>query len=369
MEILLLFGLAVLAALLGSAVLSLLALAAGIRRFAQGRRRPKPVDGPPTKLPEGPVVLIVLGFAGLCTVVALCLAIAYVINKDYNSPGQRQVREDRARQETSRKRDYEQAVLRAEREEKRDAVLWAERDERDAALASLRAQLMAFAGAESAYRSANGGFYDKPACLVQPATCIPGYLGAAFLDPGSASLKSKGWSLTFHPGLPAPREATRSPSSLRSYAVMAFPTSAGLKPACIDSRGRVFIKLVDLTSHSDGVCSSAEGGVGAFPRVIYFRYEVGMDGCPEQLGQFVVVNETMGEITTDIRTAVPAPLRFSPNVTLRSQESKYVQVFHTCPAKRETFEVDVLPFMPKDVTPEAEMQSRVRVRFIVDQRR
>src|SRR5205823_811413 len=39
--------------------------------------------------------------------------------------------------------------------------------------------LRTLVSAESAYSSANGGFYDDPRCLTKPSACIPGYPATA----------------------------------------------------------------------------------------------------------------------------------------------------------------------------------------------
>jgi len=62
------------------------------------------------------------------------------------------------------------------------------------------ADLRAIAAAQHAYQSANGGFYDTPACLARPETCIPGYAGHSFLEPALASLSARnGHTFTFEP--------------------------------------------------------------------------------------------------------------------------------------------------------------------------
>jgi hypothetical protein len=55
------------------------------------------------------------------------------------------------------------------------------------------ADLMTIISAEAAYQTVNAGFYDTPACLFRPSSCIPGYPAEApfFLDEALASLTVK----------------------------------------------------------------------------------------------------------------------------------------------------------------------------------
>lgn len=104
--------------------------------------------------------------------------------------------------------------------------------------------------AQSAYQSANGGYFDgRLQCLNEPSNCIPGYASnqPTFLDPLLASLQPKlGYRRFFHPG-PAPSpadiaKAKASPSSVLSYAYVAVPLKVGetgVRAYCGDSRGVV----------------------------------------------------------------------------------------------------------------------------------
>jgi type IV pilus assembly protein PilA len=81
--------------------------------------------------------------------------------------------------------------------------------------------------AESAYQSANAGFYDgKLGCLYTPATgCIPSYPAAAptFLDSQLAALMSKsGYIRTFSSGA-AQAATNRSPTSTGAFVYEASP--------------------------------------------------------------------------------------------------------------------------------------------------
>jgi type IV pilus assembly protein PilA len=109
-----------------------------------------------------------------------------------------------------------------------------------ATLGDIRTVIMA----EAAYQSANKGFYDSPACLADPARCIPDYRGPTFLDPALAALPAKsGYERTFHPQPPPgdlPPGASRS--GLVSFAIVAVPVAVdktGVRGFCGDSSGRI----------------------------------------------------------------------------------------------------------------------------------
>ena len=117
--------------------------------------------------------------------------------------------------------------------------------------------------AQTAYQSANAGFYDSPRCLVDPQRCIPHYTGPSFLDARMLAETRYGYRWTFHAGSPAPPNETRagrvSLSSLETYAYVAVPVasaSTDLRGYCGDSTG-----LICYTT--DGVTPRVERGACA----------------------------------------------------------------------------------------------------------
>lgn len=119
--------------------------------------------------------------------------------------------------------------------------------------------------AQTAYASANGGFYDTLECLAAPRSCIPGYAagGPSFIDESLASLGSRhGYAGRFHPG-PRPsaqeiEKAGASPTSVRAFAYVLVPEKpgeTGVRSFCVDSQG-VLCSRLDGTMPpiSDGRC-------------------------------------------------------------------------------------------------------------------
>jgi len=99
--------------------------------------------------------------------------------------------------------------------------------------------------AQAAYQSTNGGFYESRwECLYRPADCIPGYQGPYFLDPSLGEAPKSGYLRRLYPG-GAPRTAPSSPispSSVDSFAIVAWPTTpgkTGVRLFCGDSDGIV----------------------------------------------------------------------------------------------------------------------------------
>jgi type IV pilus assembly protein PilA len=106
--------------------------------------------------------------------------------------------------------------------------------------------LRTLVSAQAAYAGANGGFFDsRLTCLSAPATCIPGYSGAAFLDASLAAEAKSGYRRTLFPGGTfaegtAPKGV--SPSSTESFAFIAVPVKAnttGVRSFCVDGGGVV----------------------------------------------------------------------------------------------------------------------------------
>jgi hypothetical protein len=125
--------------------------------------------------------------------------------------------------------------------------------------------LRTFILAESTYQSVNGGFFDTPECLAAPARCIPNYPATdpTFLTPEMIAPKRNGYLRTFHAGPPAGRrpagETPSSPSSMRSFAYVAVPSSwgqDGVRGFCADSTGQICCTNSGETPEVvDGLCS------------------------------------------------------------------------------------------------------------------
>jgi hypothetical protein len=104
--------------------------------------------------------------------------------------------------------------------------------------------------AEDAYRLANGGFFDTPACLAAPRRCNPAYPvdGPVLMDSGlwpTAGVVG-GYRRVFHAGPAADAAAIlgakASPSSLVSFAFVAVPVrflQTGVRSFCGDATGRI----------------------------------------------------------------------------------------------------------------------------------
>lgn len=103
--------------------------------------------------------------------------------------------------------------------------------------------IQAVTSAMAAYQSANQGFYDWPRCLVDPASCLPGYEGPPMLSRELASLAPRhGYRRAFHLGPPAPGTMVRSASSIVSFAYTAVPLQVGVtgnRAFCVDGSGYV----------------------------------------------------------------------------------------------------------------------------------
>ena len=97
--------------------------------------------------------------------------------------------------------------------------------------------------AADAYGESNGGYFDSPECLMSPVNCIPAYPHArpVFLPEPVFGLRL-GYQREFHPGPPARENdvdfAKLSPSSITSFALVAYPAYHGLtgiRSFCFDS--------------------------------------------------------------------------------------------------------------------------------------
>jgi Domain of unknown function (DUF4190) len=95
--------------------------------------------------------------------------------------------------------------------------------------------------AESAYQSANNGYYGTLECLGAPSKCLPTYTGSALLEGTLAADEGvrHGYRHALHPG-----PAAASSSNVGSYAFVAQPVTrgqSGLRAFCGDDSGRVCV--------------------------------------------------------------------------------------------------------------------------------
>jgi type IV pilus assembly protein PilA len=105
--------------------------------------------------------------------------------------------------------------------------------------------------AQTAYKSANAGFYDGHlSCLTEPSSagCIPSYpfSGPTFLDSLLASQNAKaGYNRSFTPGpTVAPNPPASSPTSVSIYRYDATPVTVGqtgIRGFAADHNGRVCV--------------------------------------------------------------------------------------------------------------------------------
>ncbi|MET0554096.1 MAG: zinc ribbon domain-containing protein [Vicinamibacteria bacterium] len=117
--------------------------------------------------------------------------------------------------------------------------------------------LRTIVSAEAAYQSANGGYYDVPACLYAPEPCLRTSAAPRFLDPQSVVFDTpkSGYVLRFHPGETATAPGV-SPSSLTAFAVTAEPASpqGGVRAFCIDASGVIYTMAEGDRSPAGGEC-------------------------------------------------------------------------------------------------------------------
>lgn len=103
--------------------------------------------------------------------------------------------------------------------------------------------LRTIVSAQAAYQAANGGLYEsKPSCLAAPASCIPGYTGAPFLDLATFAEQKSGYRRQMRTGAPGAPAENASPSSASSFAVEALPVTpntTGVRGFCADHTGVV----------------------------------------------------------------------------------------------------------------------------------
>lgn len=125
-----------------------------------------------------------------------------------------------------------------------------------AAVADLRAVI----AAATAYAATNGGLFDGPPCLIEPAKCQPKYRGAPFLSLATLETRN-GYKKLFLPGVPAARDeikrAKATATSLRDFLVVAWPEvygETGELAFCGDSAGRVCAAPGSGPPVKDGRC-------------------------------------------------------------------------------------------------------------------
>ena len=132
-----------------------------------------------------------------------------------------------------------------------------------AALGDVRTVL----AAEAAYAEANGGHFDRPACLAAPWECIPGHArdDRPFLDAALAARGShRGYVRAFHAGPPAAPSPDRrgrvSPTGLAAFADVAVPEGAqapGRRAFCGDASGLVCATAGEAPRVEGGACDRA----------------------------------------------------------------------------------------------------------------
>ncbi len=122
------------------------------------------------------------------------------------------------------------------------------------------ADLRAVIAAATAYAATNGGLFDGPPCLVEPARCQPKYRGAPFLSLSTLETRN-GYKKLFLPGVPAARDeikrAKATATSLRDFLVVAWPEvygETGELAFCGDSSGRVCAAPGSGPPVKDGRC-------------------------------------------------------------------------------------------------------------------
>ena len=134
-----------------------------------------------------------------------------------------------------------------------------------AAIADLEQTL----SAEQAYAKINHWYFDTPECLMNPASCLPGYPrdGRVFLTETVFGLKH-GYQREFYPGPPAraPDVSAKnlSSSSIHSFALVAYPSRPGLngfRSFCFDNGGAICINVDgSVPTVDDGVCADRYAG-------------------------------------------------------------------------------------------------------------
>ena len=124
-----------------------------------------------------------------------------------------------------------------------------------AALGDLRTMV----SAQAAYAGANGAAYGPPECLVRPAECLPGYQGAAVLDPVFLRPVRAGY---LHVFLAGPPPSPPRPRSYASWAYLALPVDpghSGGRGFCANESGEVLVLAADrLPTITDGRCPPGE---------------------------------------------------------------------------------------------------------------
>jgi hypothetical protein len=123
-------------------------------------------------------------------------------------------------------------------------------------------ELRMFSSAEAGYQSANGGYFGQPECLVEPARCLSGYGGPAFLEYALTGQRW-GYDIRFVAGPPVPPSPSVGKRSLRSWAITAQPLERGVtgsRSFCEQSDGIIvlFANGVSPSVTADGNCNSKD---------------------------------------------------------------------------------------------------------------
>jgi hypothetical protein len=135
--------------------------------------------------------------------------------------------------------------------------------------ASALRDLRAILAAEVAYASVNGGFFDEPRCLANPAKCLKGdrVVEQVFLDSQRAAFEVRnGYAWSFHPGRAAAPNLLAagaiSPTSVSSYAILARPKGwpGAVRSFCMDFSGQFcyWLGVDKVVSPDNGRCPAED---------------------------------------------------------------------------------------------------------------
>ena len=104
----------------------------------------------------------------------------------------------------------------------------------------------ALISAESAYQSANGGYYGNITCLSSPVTCLQSYAanGPTFMDPNIAvvSASKSGYNRSFTAGTTIATSQTIGSGAIADFTYFATPVSigqTGVRGFAGDASGRI----------------------------------------------------------------------------------------------------------------------------------
>ena len=120
--------------------------------------------------------------------------------------------------------------------------------------------LRVFITYEAAYSSQNGGFFDNPGCLQEPAKCVPDFPSdVPWPFSKDVALPPPGYQVTFFPGPTAPKVqgGRTSESSILSFSILLEPTQSGRRWLCGDSRGTLCYSETAIKGAEVGTCPSS----------------------------------------------------------------------------------------------------------------